>query len=378
MKRILFVITGGWSEEVQNVIVYWRQRLDIMKERGRSFTFIAPSPEGRSGWGTVRGDPTFWVPMRNHPLSRFNYAFQVLLNGLKWRSKYDIIWSESPQYGGVSAGLLGRLLGKKTIIFSQGPVSTAGYALVYKRWWQRWFYKIFTKLHLFASFQLAKKIVPVNIKVCEAEALRAGAPKSRMRLLYNNIDPSLHHLPARKKISGKPLAIFVGRIVPFKGLDWTLQAWKYVEKEMPSAKLVVIGTGTDFEPMKRLAASLNLKHVEFTAKIPNEKVFEYQSKAWAFITTSPACNFSYSTMEAVLAGTPIVATDVGATREVLRPETDAFLAPLNDRKIADAIIQALSNPKEANRRAKSARENLNKFIFTSNEWCDRIEQIMNE
>jgi glycosyltransferase involved in cell wall biosynthesis len=95
--------------------------------------------------------------------------------------------------------------------------------------------------------------------------------------------------------------------------------------------------------------------------LPNsKKVDEMQSKA-----TSPLKLFEY-----MASGTPIVASDIPAIREIVNDAEVFFVEPDSPEKLAEKIKEVLSNPKEAERRAGLAKEKVKEFA-----WIKRAEKI---
>ncbi len=76
-----------------------------------------------------------------------------------------------------------------------------------------------------------------------------------------------------------------------------------------------------------------------------------------FVAPSWAESFPYTVLEAMAAGRPVVATDVGGVREaVLHGRTGLLVPPRDSIALADAIVALLSDPPRAAQLGAAARE----------------------
>jgi glycosyltransferase involved in cell wall biosynthesis len=109
----------------------------------------------------------------------------------------------------------------------------------------------------------------------------------------------------------EPLTISVGRLVPAKGFDILLHAWK----DLPG-KLVIIGSGPDEIKLKQLQLSLNLgEKVVFAGYRKDVPMF--MATADLLVISSRREGFPYVLIEALHAGVPIVSTNIPGAAEYL-------------------------------------------------------------
>ncbi len=139
--------------------------------------------------------------------------------------------------------------------------------------------------------------------------------------------------------------LFFGRIWPYKGLKYLLEAIPLVAERIPEVKLIIAGRG---ENIGELLNDSDKKRYEiFNDFIPVEAVaglFQRSS-----VTVLPYIESSQSGVAAIAyaTGTPVIASNVGGLGEMIRHEQDGLLVPPRDvRALADAIIQLLSDPQK--------------------------------
>lgn len=111
-----------------------------------------------------------------------------------------------------------------------------------------------------------------------------------------------------KTATGIRRLLFLGRIHPNKGLDLLLPAWKAVEEKFPDWQLSVIGPdqGGYLDKMKKLAADLAIKRVEFGGARFGIQKWQAYADAELFVLPSYSENFGMSIAEALASGVPSI------------------------------------------------------------------------
>jgi glycosyltransferase involved in cell wall biosynthesis len=157
--------------------------------------------------------------------------------------------------------------------------------------------------------------------------------------------------PAR---SGPPLAVFAGRLEPWKGLFLCL----HVLALLPEWRLLVCGAGRDEERMRRLAQRLGLDdRVEWAGWLSHEEVLERAADADVFLFPSLREEAGAVIAEARALGLPIVCLDRGGPRLLAGPEgirvDDSEGVPEISRRLADGLLIALERRRGASMNGKA-------------------------
>ena len=170
-------------------------------------------------------------------------------------------------------------------------------------------------------------------------ALSWGVHAERVSVLPNPAPP-LPELPPRPELrrsfelDGDTLA-FAGRLTAQKSLDVALAALAHVD----GVTLLVAGEGDERAALERRAAELSLGgRVRFLGPQPRERVLELFRAADAVVLSSSWENFPHAVVEALAAGTPVLATSTGGVAEVVRDGENGLLVPVGD---ADALAEAI-------------------------------------
>ena len=154
--------------------------------------------------------------------------------------------------------------------------------------------------------------------------------------------------------------LFVGRLVPKKGVDVLLDALPAV----PSARLTVLGDGPEAEPLACRARALDLTdRVEFRGRQPAEEVLGELRRAMAVVIPSRVelngdqDGTPVVLAEAMAAGVPVVASALGGLDEQVRDGVTGLLVPPGDAPaLAHALSTTMRDPRAADARAAAAQQ----------------------
>lgn len=148
-----------------------------------------------------------------------------------------------------------------------------------------------------------------------------------------------------------PLITVISRLNPKKGLEYFLRAAVQVVHRFPGARLLIVG-GSDpayRSSLEKLAHDLKLADkVTFTGE--RNDVRAILSEVTLAVLPSLSEGLSNSLLEAMAAGIPVVATNVGGNPEVVQDGKTGFLVDAADAEaLGDAMIRIIESPELARR-----------------------------
>jgi glycosyltransferase involved in cell wall biosynthesis len=201
---------------------------------------------------------------------------------------------------------------------------------------------------------------------------RALARALRRRALHipNAIDLSRFRqiavdVTAKRAALNLPVDAFVigtvGRLEVEKGLDVLLQAFPSVLERIPQAHLVLIGYGKLADDLLSMAGELGISDRVHLLGVRSD-VEEVLPAFDLFVSASRWEGLSTVIVESMVSGTPVVATAVGGTGELIRTEETGWLVPSEDPwALAEHIILAAQDPAKRYEVAARARETARRF-----------------
>jgi len=152
---------------------------------------------------------------------------------------------------------------------------------------------------------------------------------------------------------GEPLVVTASRLSEQKALHVMIEAVAGTR-----AALAILGRGPLEGALRDLVATLGLeRRVRFLGF--RDDVSDFIAAADLFCLSSVWEGVPLAAMEAVQLGTPVVATDVGGTGELIEDRVSGRLVPANDaRALRDTLNEVLSSERDRGRYVEAARDSL--------------------
>lgn len=183
-------------------------------------------------------------------------------------------------------------------------------------------------------------------------------------------DATIETIRARRKKN----VLFVGRLVQPKGIEYLIRAMPQVLREIPEAKLVVIGEGEELRNLTNLARKLDLKNqVEFRGLVKFKELVKSYLEASVLVLPSFTRleNFGIVLLEAMACKTPVVASDIPGVRENIHNGNGLLFPPKDVDKLADSIIRIVSDEKRIRHMGEAGR----KLVEEKYDWDMIAEQV---
>lgn len=148
--------------------------------------------------------------------------------------------------------------------------------------------------------------------------------------------------------------VFVGRLAAEKRPEVAVRAFAEVAARHPATTLHLVGEGPRRAGLEALVADLGLGgRVRFHGTVEQDRVAEHLAAARVVVAPSERESFGLVVTEAMVAGRPVVASDIPAFREQVTDGVDGWLAG-GTTDVAAALEEALADPEEATRRGRAA------------------------
>jgi len=151
------------------------------------------------------------------------------------------------------------------------------------------------------------------------------------------------------------LCVCVARMEQRKGIRFLAVLWPHVKKLCPSAVPIVVGEGIQEGRIDRLVAQEHLS-VQRIPSLPLRDLIALVRRAELVLCPSYLEGFGLTALEAMAAGTPLLASGTDGLRSLIRHGETGFLLPVADLPAwLHAVQELLSHPEEGTRVAAAAR-----------------------
>lgn len=210
-----------------------------------------------------------------------------------------------------------------------------------------------------------------DLITCDAEHMRLaikslGVQESLIRIIHFGTDtelfnPTKKSFDLRKKLGfdDSPTIISLRSLEPIYDIATLIHSMPFILKEVPNARLLIIGDGSEKENLMALATRLGVeKQTTFLGFLPQERVIEYLLSADVYVSTSLSdAGLAASTAEAMACALPVVITDSAENRLWVQDGKNGYIVPTrHPEALAAKISYLLKSPDLRTRLGVAARK----------------------
>jgi glycosyltransferase involved in cell wall biosynthesis len=175
--------------------------------------------------------------------------------------------------------------------------------------------------------------------------------KTKIRIVPNGVDlqrfkpaQALESIKRQIGIDSKLCVLFVGRLIPRKGLPFLIEAAKHIVKEFKETIFVIVGDGPLKNHLMAYLEEINLSgNFAFLGDVNENVLPALYNCADVFALPSIQEGQGIALLEAQATAKPVVAFDVGGVSEAMVDKETGLLVKPNSRELADAILKLLSS-----------------------------------
>ena len=194
-----------------------------------------------------------------------------------------------------------------------------------------------------AVYAVADIVAPVCSANTEWER-NLGVPAEKIRVIYNGVDTQRFKPMVVQRKTNRPVVVSVGRVEIFKDIVSLITAMNDVRDVIPDVMCLVYGESIDLEYSRKCVAAVNDLNLQGTVRFmgkTNEPEKAYNiGDVVAMSSLTEA--FPFAAIEAMACGKPVVATDVGGTREAIEG-CGVLVRSRNPPELARAIVRLLDD-----------------------------------
>jgi glycosyltransferase involved in cell wall biosynthesis len=203
----------------------------------------------------------------------------------------------------------------------------------------------------------------------------------KVRIIPNGVDVEkfkpAENVEASKRqffLDNVPCVLFVGSLIPRKGLHFLIEAAKEIVKVQPATKFLIVGEGPLKNNLTTSTEGANLLgNFKFLGNLNEHELAAIYGCADAFVLPSTQEGQGIVLLEAQAAAVPVVAFNVGGVSEAVRNGETGFLVKASSSvELAGALLRLLSNRGLREKMGKSGR----KFVTENFTWDICAERML--
>jgi glycosyltransferase involved in cell wall biosynthesis len=219
----------------------------------------------------------------------------------------------------------------------------------------------------------ADGVIAVSRRIAERCITSYGVDPSRLRVVYNAIDPD------RREVVPVPLSdrivLFLGRVTLQKGPDYFVEAARRVLEKEPDVTFVMAGQGDMLPRMIERAAELGLgRRMLFPGFVDRDRAAALYESADVFVMPSVSEPFGIVPLEAMDRGVPVIVSRQSGVGELLSHVLKVDFWDVDD--LAAKIVYALRYPCLARELREHGRQEVGRLSW--DHVAERLEQIYQE
>lgn len=240
-------------------------------------------------------------------------------------------------------------------------------------WYSRWEWRV--KRY---GVRRSRWVVSNSRAGAELAFREMGLPADRLHIVPNGIsmpvERSIQERAALRQSLGirreEILALYVGRLVAIKNIESLLRAVKLVPH--PDFRLLLAGEGPERRRLQELAAPLG-DRVRFLGEC--QAIDGLLQASDYLLLTSRKEGLSNTILEAMAAGRPVIASDVGGNPELVTPDENGLLYPSDDVQALAACMTAMNEAPDLRARLGKRGREMASSRFSTEAMVESMEAI---
>ncbi|MGM7720768.1 glycosyltransferase family 4 protein [Metabacillus sp. Hm71] len=326
------IFTDTYAPDVNGVARTLKRFTDYLEKNGIEFRVFAPESTNESLFSSHIHRFTS-LPFFLYPECRLALPNMLHVKAELQRFKPDLIHVATP----FNIGLCGLRYAKKLNIPIVGSYHTDFDQ--YLEYYDLQFLSKFLWKYMHWFHKPLRKIFVPSKETME-QLKRKGF--ANIRIWGRGVDCSLFHPRYSKQqiideygINEKFILSYVGRLAPEKDIETLMTISKHLPDHVKNqVHWLIVGDGPSKEEMEKNAP----KNMTFAGYLSGERLAKIYASSDLFIFPSPTETFGNVVLEALAAGTPVIAANSGGVKNIIRHEATGYLCEPKD---ADQFIHAI-------------------------------------
>ncbi len=229
-------------------------------------------------------------------------------------------------------------------------------------------------------FSATKEILAVSEGV-KSYLHSFSSARKKIHVIPNGVNPDRYHENKRTlDYTGDETFVigFVGTLKPWHGLSMLVESFEFVHQQDPNTQLLIVGDGPEKNNIIQDLKDRNLlSATKFTGSVPHSEIPSLLSSMNVAVAPYPKIeNFYFSPLkvfEYMMAGLPVVASNIGQLNDLIQNEKNGFLYPPENIETLSKILLRLKENSHLRQTIGTAAK---AHIIQNHTWDIVVSQIL--
>ncbi|MEJ2722985.1 MAG: glycosyltransferase family 4 protein, partial [bacterium] len=212
-----------------------------------------------------------------------------------------------------------------------------------------------------------ERLIPWVYKRCRFVVISAstkddlvsrGLPANRIDVVLCGLDHCTYRILDGVERFDEPTIIHFGRIRKYKSIDVVIGAFELIRKQIPSARLLIVGGGPEKENLVGLVEKKGLAgSIRFLGTVQTQELVGLLNRAHLFLNASPKEGWGLTVVEANACGVPVVASRRPGLQDSVKDGRTGYLVDYGDSAaFAERAVELLTDEEKWRRMSAAAVE----------------------
>jgi glycosyltransferase involved in cell wall biosynthesis len=222
------------------------------------------------------------------------------------------------------------------------------------------------------TFMIAHQVVTIS-RYLAAEAKDLFGRE--ISVIYLGAEADL--FSTKSNIGDRNYLLSVSRVVPYKGFDLIIKAFRQVTASLLDWKLIIVGSKANASYLRELQ-ELSNEQVVFKSNIPDSELRDLYANCSLYVVGDLWVPWSLTPLEASFFGKPLLGLDHGAMKEIIVDGENGYLAK-DPKQLGERMSILIKDKNLRNQFGKNAQERVRKFRWgtTAQEYEVKLKELLN-
>ncbi len=210
-----------------------------------------------------------------------------------------------------------------------------------------------------------ERLIPVVYRECRFAAISRstkddliarGIAAERIAVVMCGLDHATYRRIEHLHRYAEPTIVHFGRMRKYKSIDVVVRAFSMIRRELPSARLFIVGDGPEKRNIVRVVDHLGLSEsVRFLGTLETEELVAVLNQVHLFLNASPKEGWGLTVVEANACGVPVIASNRPGLRDSVKDgETGCLVAYGDPAAFASKSLEILRDRSKWSRMSEAA------------------------